>query len=143
VVVVMMACVIVAVRPMMMGGSISVANLRVLGHEIVGSIAVGTSLGLALAVYLRLVGKNLLLVLVALGFGPTELMRYIHIDPLLSFLTAGFVGQNLSLQGRQAPPRRRAGERAAPWSYASCTCSIHSRMLARRNDCQSHSGALG
>jgi Kef-type K+ transport system membrane component KefB len=99
VVVVMMACVIVAVRPMMMGGGISVANLRVLGHEIVGSIAVGTSLGLALAVYLRLVGKNLLLVLVALGFGLTEFMRYIHIDPLLSFLTAGFVVQNLSLQG--------------------------------------------
>jgi Kef-type K+ transport system membrane component KefB len=99
VVVVMMACVIVGVRPLMLGGSISVANLRVLGHEIVGSIAVGTSLGLALAAYLRLVGKNLLLVLVALGFGLTEFMRYIHIDPLLSFLTAGFVVQNLSLQG--------------------------------------------
>jgi Kef-type K+ transport system membrane component KefB len=99
VVVVMMACVIVAVRPLIMGGGISVADLRVLGHEIVGSVAVGTSLGLALAVYLRLVGKNLLLVLVALGFGLTEFMRYVHIDPLLSFLTAGFVVQNLTLQG--------------------------------------------
>jgi len=99
VVVVMMACVIVGVRPLMLGGGISMANLRVLGHEIVGSIAVGTSLGLALAVYLRLVGKNLLLVLIGLGLGLTELMRYIHIDPLLSFLTAGFVVQNLSLQG--------------------------------------------
>lgn len=99
VVVVMMACVIVGVRPLMLGGGISMANLRVLGHEIVGSIAVGTSLGLALAVYLRLVGKNLLLVLIGLGLGLTELMRYVHIDPLLSFLTAGFVVQNLSLQG--------------------------------------------
>jgi Kef-type K+ transport system membrane component KefB len=99
VVVVMMACVIVVVRPLMMGGGISVSNLRVLGHEIVGSVAVGTSLGLALAVYLRLVGKNLLLVLVALGLGLTEFMRYVHIDPLLSFLTAGFVVQNLSAQG--------------------------------------------
>jgi Kef-type K+ transport system membrane component KefB len=86
VVVVMMACVIVAVRPLIMGGGISVADLRVLGHEIVGSVAVGTSLGL-------------LLVLVALGFGLTEFMRYVHIDPLLSFLTAGFVVQNLTLQG--------------------------------------------
>jgi Kef-type K+ transport system membrane component KefB len=99
VVVVMMACVIVCVRPLMLGGGISMANLRVLGHEIVGSIAVGTSLGLALAVYLRVVGKNLLLVLIGLGLGLTELMRYVHIDPLLSFLTAGFVVQNLSLQG--------------------------------------------
>jgi len=99
VVVVLMACVIVGVRPLMLGGGISMANLRVLGHEIVGSVAVGTSLGLALAAYLRLVGKNLLLVLIGLGFGLTEFMRYIHIDPLLSFLTAGFVVQNLSLQG--------------------------------------------
>lgn len=99
VVVVLMACVIVAIRPLMLGGGISVSNLRVLGHEIVGSVAVGTSLGLALAIYLRLVGKNLLLVLVALGLGLTEFMRYVHIDPLLSFLTAGFVVQNLSAQG--------------------------------------------
>lgn len=100
VVVVLMACVIVAVRPLMDGGGgISMDNLRVLGHEIVGSIAVGTTLGLALAAYLRLVGKNLLLVLLALGFGLTEFMRYIHIDPLLSFLSAGFVVQNLSSQG--------------------------------------------
>jgi Kef-type K+ transport system membrane component KefB len=91
--------VIMGVRPLIMGGGISVANLRMLGHEIVGSIAVGTSLGLALAAYLRLVGKNLLLVLVALGFGLSEFMRYIHIDPLLSFLVAGFVVQNLTSQG--------------------------------------------
>lgn len=100
VVVVLMACVIVAVRPLMDGGGgISMENLRVLGHEIVGSIAVGTTLGLALAAYLRLVGKHLLLVLLALGFGLTEFMRYIHIDPLLSFLSAGFIVQNLSSQG--------------------------------------------
>jgi Kef-type K+ transport system membrane component KefB len=100
VVVVLMACVIVGVRPLMSdGGSISMSNLRLLGHEIVGSIAVGTTLGLALAAYLLLVGKNLILVLLALGFGLTEFMRYIHIDPLLSFLTAGFVVQNLSNQG--------------------------------------------
>lgn len=99
VVVVLMACVIVAVRPLLLGGGISMSSLRMLGHEIVGSIAVGTSLGLGLSAYLRLVGKNLLLVLVGLGLGMTEFMRYIHIDPLLSFLTAGFVVQNLSLQG--------------------------------------------
>lgn len=100
VVVVLMACVIVGVRPLMSGGGgISVNDLRALGHEIVGSIAVGTTLGLVLAAYLRLVGGNLLLVLLGLGFGLTEFMRYIHIDPLLSFLTAGFVVQNLTLQG--------------------------------------------
>jgi Kef-type K+ transport system membrane component KefB len=100
VVVVLMACVIVGVRPLMTeGGSVSVEDLRSLSHEIIGSIAVGTTLGLGLAAYLRLVGGNLMLVLLALGFGLTAFMRYIHIDPLLSFMTAGFVVQNLSLQG--------------------------------------------
>jgi len=99
-VVVVMACVIVAVRPLMTeGGSVSMSDLRELGHEIVGSVAVGTTLGLLLAAYQRLVGGNLMLVLFGLGFGLTEFMRYIHIDPLLSFMTAGFVVQNLSLQG--------------------------------------------
>ncbi|MEO8183262.1 MAG: cation:proton antiporter [Deltaproteobacteria bacterium] len=99
-VVVLMACVIVGVRPLMTeGGSVSMGDLRELGHEIIGSVAVGTTLGLLLAAYQRLVGGNLMLVLFALGFGLTEFMRYIHIDPLLSFMTAGFVVQNLSLQG--------------------------------------------
>jgi Kef-type K+ transport system membrane component KefB len=101
-VVVLMACVIVAVRPLLSeGGAISVADLRELGHEIIGSVAVGTTLGLVLAAYQRLIGGNLVLVLFALGFGFTEFMTYIHIDPLLSFMTAGFVVQNLTLQGEK------------------------------------------
>jgi len=101
-VVVLMACVIVAVRPLMSeGGGVSMGDLRELGHEIVGSVAVGTTLGLVLAAYQRLIGGNLVLVLFALGFGFTEFMTYIHIDPLLSFMTAGFIVQNLTLQGEK------------------------------------------
>jgi Kef-type K+ transport system membrane component KefB len=99
VVVVLMACVIVAARALISGGEVSMTSVRLLGNEIGGSVAVGTTLGLLLSAYLRLVGTNLLLVLLGLGFGLTEFMRYIHIDPLLSFLTAGFVVQNLSSQG--------------------------------------------
>jgi Kef-type K+ transport system membrane component KefB len=101
-VVVEMACVIVAIRPLMSeGGGVSMGDLRELGHEIVGSVAVGTTLGLVLAAYQRLIGGNLVLVLFALGFGFTEFMTYIHIDPLLSFMTAGFIVQNLTLQGEK------------------------------------------
>ena len=49
--------------------------------------------------YLRLVGGQLMLVLLALGFGVTAALKYVHVDPLLTFLTAGFVVQNLSNQG--------------------------------------------
>lgn len=102
VVVVTVAFVIMLARPLVTaGGSISANDFNVLGHEILGSVAMGTTLGLLLAAYLKLVGKNLLLVLLALGFGMTEFMRYVHIDPLLSFLTAGFVVQNLSAQGEK------------------------------------------
>jgi Kef-type K+ transport system membrane component KefB len=102
VVVVLMACALMLVRPLITpGGAISLADFNVLGHELLGSISMGTTLGLALAVYLRLVAKNLLLVLLALGVVATEFMRYVHIDPLLSFLTAGFVVQNLTNQGEK------------------------------------------
>ncbi len=100
VVVVMMAFAIMLARPLITpGGSVSLDDFNVLGHELLGSVALGTTLGLALAVYLKLVGKNLILVLVALGFEMSDFMRYVQIDPLLSFLTAGFVVQNLSDQG--------------------------------------------
>jgi Kef-type K+ transport system membrane component KefB len=72
-----------------------------LGHELVGSIALGTTLGLVLATYLRLIGRQLLVVLVALGFGVTEVLQYLHYDALLTFMVAGFVVQNLSKQGEK------------------------------------------
>jgi len=70
-----------------------------LGHELLGSTALGTTLGIVLALYLRLGGRNLLLVLVALGLPMTALLKYVHLDPLLSFMVAGFVVQNFSRGG--------------------------------------------
>jgi Kef-type K+ transport system membrane component KefB len=100
VVVVMMAIVMMLARPLITpGGGISMRDFNVLGHELVGSVAMGTTLGLMLALYLKLVGKNLLVILLALGLGLSTFMKYVHIDPLLSFMTAGFVVQNLSDEG--------------------------------------------
>lgn len=81
------------------GAGISLSDLGALSHEILGSITLGTTVGLVLATYLRLVSGQFLLVLVALGFGLTEGLHYLHFDPLLSFLIAGFVVANLSAQG--------------------------------------------
>ena len=80
-------------------GSISIEDFTVLGHEILSSVAVGVTLGLGLAIYLRLVGRQLLLVLLAIGFGLSDTFAYIHVDSLLAFLAAGFVVANLSDQG--------------------------------------------
>lgn len=100
VVVMLLACMLMIARPLIVPGSeFSINDFKVLGHEIVGSIAVGTTIGLLLAAYLRLVGKHFLLLLLAIGFGLTEFLRYVHIDPLLAFMTAGFIVMNLTDQG--------------------------------------------
>ena len=79
--------------------SFSFAAFHGLAHEVTGSIAVGTTLGLLLIFYLRLIGTQLVVVLVAIGFGATEVLKYLHFDPLLTFMVAGVVVQNMSKQG--------------------------------------------
>lgn len=100
VVVVLLAVVLSFVRPLLEpGGELSAAALRLLGHDLLGTVSVGTTLGLILAAYLRFVGKQLLVVLVALGFGATEVIHYLGFEPLLAFLVAGAIVQNLSDKG--------------------------------------------
>jgi Kef-type K+ transport system membrane component KefB len=48
---------------------------------------------------MRLIGAQMQLVLLVLGFVLWETLRYLHFDALLTFLVAGFVVQNLSRQG--------------------------------------------
>ena len=102
VVAVLMAAMLMIARPLIEpASSFSLHELERLGHELLGSVALGTTLGLVLAAYMRLVGKQLILVFVALGFGLTEMLRYLQFDALLTFMMAGFVVQNLSRQGER------------------------------------------
>jgi Kef-type K+ transport system membrane component KefB len=100
VVVVMLATAITLARPLLEPGStLSFSAFSSLGHEILGSVSLGTTLGLVLAAYLKVSGRQLLVVLIALGFGATEVLHYLNYEPLLTFMVAGFVVQNLSKQG--------------------------------------------
>lgn len=100
--IVLTACMITAARPLISpGATMSARELEALGRVLLGSVALGTTLGLALAVYLRLVGRQLVLVFVALGFGATGIMRFLQFNPLLVFMVAGFVVMNLSRQGEK------------------------------------------
>jgi Kef-type K+ transport system membrane component KefB len=102
VVVVLVAVALMIARPLVEpAATFSLRELTTLGHDLFGSVALGTTLGLVLAAYLRLVGRQLSLVLVALGFGATEMLRYLRFDALLTFMVAGFVVQNLSKQGEK------------------------------------------
>lgn len=100
VVVVLLAAALTIARPMIdPATTFSFGAFHTLGHELLGSVALGTTLGVVLAIYLRLIGRQLLVVLVALGFGATEILAYLHYDALLTFIVAGFVVRNLSKQG--------------------------------------------
>ncbi len=100
VVVVLLALVLTGVRPLLEPGtSLSLAAFGELGHELLGSVAIGTTLGLLLVAYLRFVGRQILLVLLLLGLVVVDVINYLRFEWLLTFLTAGFVVQNFSRQG--------------------------------------------
>jgi Kef-type K+ transport system membrane component KefB len=102
IVVVLLAMVIGAVRPLIDPGAAFAVDAFVrLGHEIFGSVAIGTTLGLVIAAYLRLVNRQMLVVLLVLGFGVSTSLEYLHYDSLLAFMMAGFIVCNMSQQGHR------------------------------------------
>ena len=78
--------------------------------EVLGAILIGAMLGLAVALYLRFVRRELLLFAVLVAFFGLELARLAHVEMLLTLLTAGFVTENVSEHGDAL---REALERSA------------------------------
>tara|TARA_B100001750_G_scaffold235830_1_gene238870 strand:+ start:106 stop:4887 length:4782 start_codon:yes stop_codon:yes gene_type:complete len=67
--------------------------------EIFGSIGMGIAVGVLIAVYLRFVGKELLLFIVGVVYVTTLVSVELHLDGVLIFLTAGFLVSNFSKTG--------------------------------------------
>jgi Kef-type K+ transport system membrane component KefB len=102
VVVVLIATVLGCTRPLLDPSTAFSAQAFVqLGHELFGSIALGTTLGLVIAVYLRVVNRQMLVVLLVLGFGVSTVLDYLQFDALLTFMVAGFIVRNMSNQGKR------------------------------------------
>lgn len=102
IVVVLLATVIGIARPLIdPGASFTFDSFVRLGHEMFGSVAIGTTLGLVIAAYLRLVNRQMLVVLLVLGFGVTTALDYLQYDSLLTFMMAGFIVRNMSAQGHK------------------------------------------
>lgn len=78
--------------------------------EIGGALLVGGIVGLGVAAYLRFVGRELMLFAVLIAFFGVELTRALHVELLLTLLTAGFVSENISPYGERL---RHAMERSA------------------------------
>lgn len=78
--------------------------------EIMGAMILGALVGLAVAAYLRFVGRELMLFAVLVAFFGLELARFAHVELLLMLLVAGFVTENVS---RHGDALRHAMERSA------------------------------
>jgi Kef-type K+ transport system membrane component KefB len=78
--------------------------------EIGGALIVGALLGGAVALYLRYVGRELMLFAVLVTFFGLEIARLAHVEVLLTLLTAGFVAESTSSRGEEL---RHAMERSA------------------------------
>jgi Kef-type K+ transport system membrane component KefB len=102
VVVVLLAAAMAIARPLIDPSmTFSLDSFVMLGHEIFGSVALGTTLGLFIAAYLRLVNRQMLVVLLVLGFGVSTMLDYLQFDSLLTFMVAGFIVRNMSKQGHK------------------------------------------
>jgi Kef-type K+ transport system membrane component KefB len=100
VVVVLLTTVMMFVQPLMdPGRALSLSSIGSLGHEVLSSVSLGATVGVFLTLYLRLIGRQLLLMLLGVGYALTEGLRHLHFDPLLTFVVAGFMLQNFSRQG--------------------------------------------
>ncbi|MGE0462284.1 MAG: cation:proton antiporter [Vicinamibacterales bacterium] len=94
------------------GGGVEGGGLLVhLSWEIFGSLAFGGVVGGLFALYLRLVGRELTLVLLALCVILSQVGRLWHLEPLLASLAAGLVIENIA--PARADALRDAVERSA------------------------------
>lgn len=78
--------------------------------EVGGSLAFGALLGALLGLYLRAVGKELTVMVLALCWILSQLGDRLALEPLLAALAAGLVVENIA----QGDPLREAIERTAP-----------------------------
>jgi Kef-type K+ transport system membrane component KefB len=85
-------------------------SVLLVAWEIIGAILVGGLIGVGVSMYLRYVGRELMLFAVLIAFFGLELTRVLHVELLLTLLVAGFVAENTSKHGARL---RHAMERSA------------------------------
>ena len=85
-------------------------SLALVVWEIAGALVVGAAVGAGVALYLRFVGKELVLFAVLVALFGMEMARLVHVELLLTLLTAGFVAENATPYGDEL---RGAMERSA------------------------------
>jgi Kef-type K+ transport system membrane component KefB len=114
------------------GATTDVSLLGRLSWEIFGSFAFGAIVGAVFALYLRLVGREITIVLLAVCVLLSALGPVLHFEPLLAALAAGLVVENVAQVSGDA--LRDAVERGAlpvlVVFFAAAGASLHLDALA-------------
>ena len=95
-------------------GAAASTSFGLVAWEILGSILVGAVLGGVIALYLRFVQRELLMFAIVIAFFGAEIARLAHVETLLTLLTAGFVTENISRDGRGEQLRHAMERSSAP-----------------------------
>jgi len=86
-------------RGQISGQEFELAIFSHLAFELFGSVCAGTTFGLVVALLLRFVTRERVLMVVVVGYGVTALSTWLRYDTLLVFVVAGFVVMNLTRFG--------------------------------------------
>lgn len=81
------------------GGDGTALSAVMIAWEILGSLLVGALLGGAVALYMRFVQRELMLFAIVVAFFGAEIARIVHVETLLTLLTAGFITENVTRTG--------------------------------------------
>ena len=108
-------------------------SLPLVVWEIAGALVVGALIGGGVALYLRFLRRELLLMGIIIAMLGAEIARLAHVELLLTLLTAGFVMENFAPAGTGEAMRRAVERAAAPVFvvfFALSGASIHLNELA-------------
>jgi Kef-type K+ transport system membrane component KefB len=86
-------------RGQVSGQAFELAVFSHLAFELFASVCAGTTFGLVVALLLRFVTRERVLMVVVVGYGVTALSTWLRYDTLLVFVVAGFVVMNLTRFG--------------------------------------------
>ena len=95
-------------------GVVTVPSPGLVIWEVGGALLVGGAIGSLVALYLRLVHRELMLFTMLVTFFGASLAQATHVERLLTLMTAGFVAENLSHSDRSEAMRVALERSAAP-----------------------------
>ncbi len=96
------------------GANAPALTLGAVAWEVIGAVLIGGILGALVTLYLRFIRRELFLFAIMVAFFGSEIAHLVHVEPLLTLMTTGFVVENVSAPDHSAALRSALERAAAP-----------------------------